>query len=188
MANVDAPFGLRPTRHLAGGVIRANWYKGAAADGYTTTIFFGDPVKWSSGRIVRAAAGDTILGVFAGCQYEDPTTGAQNVVFRSFYDGNAASVNVDFLVYDDPMLVFEIQCTTGQTPAITDRGSYADMITYAAGSTTTGNSIIELGALSGTVATFRMLDMVHRPANSFAEHVVVEVIVHEHAYNNPAAS
>jgi hypothetical protein len=33
-----------------------------------------------------------------------------------------------------------------------------------------------------------MLDLVHRPSNAFGEHVVVEVIVHEHAYNNPAAS
>ena len=46
MANVDSPFGLLPTRHLAGGVIRANWYKSAVADGSTTTIFYGDPVTW----------------------------------------------------------------------------------------------------------------------------------------------
>lgn len=188
MANVDSPFGFQPTRHLAGGVIRANWYKSAVADGSTTTIFYGDPVTWSSGRIARAAAGDTILGIFAGCQYDDSASGAPATSFKNYYDGKSTSSNVDFLVYDDPMLVFKVQCTTGQTPAVTDRGEYADMITYAAGNTTTGKSIIELGALSATIATFRLIDIVHEPSNAWGEHVVVEVAVKEHVYNNSTAS
>jgi hypothetical protein len=68
MANVDAAFGARPVRHLTGGQIRANEYK--IASGTSSNIFTGDFVKLlATGYVDVAAAGDRILGVFAGCQY-----------------------------------------------------------------------------------------------------------------------
>jgi hypothetical protein len=54
------------------------------------------------------------------------------------------------------------------------------MITYAAGNTTTGKSIIELGALSGTPATFLLLDLYREVDNAFGEHAVLEVAINEH--------
>ena len=68
MANVDAAFGARPVRHLTGGQIRTNEYK--IASGTSSNIFTGDFVKLlATGYIDVAAAGNRILGVFAGCQY-----------------------------------------------------------------------------------------------------------------------
>jgi hypothetical protein len=177
MANVDSPFGLLPVRHLSGGVIRNSVYQGGIADASTTTIFYGDPVVFSSGRIARAAAGNTLLGVFAGCEYTDANGDRK---FSNYYPGGAGITDVDVMVYDDPKLVFKVQSTTGQTPAIGDRGEYADMITYAAGNTTTGKSIIELGALSSTPATFLLLDLYREVDNAFGEHAVLEVAINEH--------
>ena len=43
MANLDAPSGARPFRHLSGGMIRASEYK--IASGTSSNIFTGDFVK-----------------------------------------------------------------------------------------------------------------------------------------------
>ncbi len=68
MANLDAPNGAKPVRHLTGGVIRAREWK--IASGSSTAIFTGDFVKLlSTGYIDVAAAGNRLLGVFAGCKY-----------------------------------------------------------------------------------------------------------------------
>ena len=68
MANVDAPNGAKPVRHLTGGQIRAREWK--IASGSSTSIFTGDFVKLlSTGYIDVAAAGNRLLGVFAGVKY-----------------------------------------------------------------------------------------------------------------------
>jgi len=43
MANLDAPQGFTPMRHMSGGVIRANAYE--IANGSGTSIFTGDAVQ-----------------------------------------------------------------------------------------------------------------------------------------------
>jgi len=178
MANVDSPFGFLPVRHLMGGVVRTNYYHDARNDNDTVTLFQGDPVIITSGYIERAAANNTILGIFKGCHYINSSTGKP--YYGNYYDGNANSTDVDFEIWDDPNIVFKVQTTTGQTPVVTDRGDYGNMITYAAGSTTTGRSIIELDAISSSVATWRVLGLHELVGNTFAEHVVVEVLANEH--------
>ena len=42
MANQDAPFGFRPTRHLTGGEVRTNEY--AIAANFGTSIYTNQPV------------------------------------------------------------------------------------------------------------------------------------------------
>ena len=66
MANKDAAFGFRPTRHLSG-EIRAEEY--AIANNASASIFGGQVVEAvAGGGIEAAAAGDTQqLGVFGGC-------------------------------------------------------------------------------------------------------------------------
>ena len=67
MANVDAPNGAKPVRHLTGGVIRASEWKIIGDGNASSNIFTGDFVKLqSSGYITVADAGNRILGVFAG--------------------------------------------------------------------------------------------------------------------------
>ena len=58
MANQDAAFGFRPTRHLSGGLIRAEEMNIAA--NYNTAIYNGQVVEAvAAGGIEAAAAGDT---------------------------------------------------------------------------------------------------------------------------------
>ena len=77
MANKDASFGLR-LYSAGGGAAPANLQnKYRIASSYGTAIFQGDLVKVvTAGTIERVAAGGsgTILGVFNGCRYTDPTT------------------------------------------------------------------------------------------------------------------
>ena len=66
MANKDAAFGFKPTRHLSGGLIRAEEY--AIANNASASIFTGQVVEAvAGGGMEAAAAGDTQqLGVFGG--------------------------------------------------------------------------------------------------------------------------
>ena len=92
MANKDAAFGFKPTRHLTGGKIRAEEYTIAANHG--TSIFNGQVVEAvAGGGIEQAAAGDTQqLGVFGGCFFTDPTrTNFDLLIFSifPFFDGQS---------------------------------------------------------------------------------------------------
>ena len=74
MANKDAAFGFRPTRHLSGGDIRTEEF--AIAANYGTAIYTGQVVEAvAGGGVEAAAAGDTQqAGVFGGVFYTDPST------------------------------------------------------------------------------------------------------------------
>lgn len=182
MATTPNPYGLRPVRHLTGGEIRTQGFMNGIADGYMTTIYTGQPVKWSSGYLVPAAAGDTnIFGVFAGCQYDD--TGRDHVVqFSPYYAASATSKNILAHVHTDPNIVFLI---LSDSVAITDRGKYADfVIGDPAGSTITGNASITLGTPGGSVANFFILDRFEIPAseNPWGDDCQVEVVFAEHVF------
>ena len=101
MANTDAPNGLKPVRHIAGGTIRPNEYK--IPSGYNTAIFTGDAVKLlSSGYVAVAAAGNRLLGVFAGCSY--PNSSGEQVFSRQWTASatTQGTVDVTAYIYDDP--------------------------------------------------------------------------------------
>ena len=107
MANKDAPFGFRPTRHLTGGEVRTEEYAIAANHG--TSIFTGQVVEAvAAGGIEQAAAGDTQqLGVFGGCFYTDPTT--SKPTFKPFYAASTNASDLKATVHADPFTVFEAQ-------------------------------------------------------------------------------
>ena len=68
MANVNAPNGFVPLRHLTGGVIRANEY--AIANGYAANLASGDLVTLATdGTVIRGTAGGVALGVFYGVEH-----------------------------------------------------------------------------------------------------------------------
>ena len=83
MANKDAAFGFKPTRHLTGGLIRTEEY--AIAANYGSAIYTGQVVEAvAGGGIEAAAAGDTQqAGVFGGVFYTDPDT--SKPTFKPFY-------------------------------------------------------------------------------------------------------
>jgi hypothetical protein len=181
MANLDAPSGARPLRHNSGGTIRTKEYK--IASGSSTSIFTGDFVKLlSTGYIDVAAAGNRILGVFAGVKY---TASDGTPKFAKYWPASTAtlgSADAIAYVYDDPNIVFAIQGDGAD--AFTQIGNLA-IILATAGSTTTGQSKMELDTSdigSGT-ANLRILGLVDDPKNEWGTNAEQEVLIYEHELN-----
>ena len=107
MANKDAAFGFKPTRHLTGGLIRTEEY--AIAANYGSDIFTGQVVEAvAGGGIEAAAAGDTQqAGVFGGVFYTDPDT--SKPTFKPFYAASTNASDLKATVYADPYIVYEAQ-------------------------------------------------------------------------------
>jgi len=159
MANKDAAFGFRPTRHLSG-EIRAEEY--AIANNASASIFGGQVVEAvAGGGIEAAAAGDTQqLGVFGGCFFTDPTT--SKPTFKASYT-QVAAADIVATVYADPNIVFEAQHDGTGTAAMNNS---AFDFTGVAGSTISGQSTQELDtSTSGTGGGFKQLSIVTDPSN-----------------------
>ena len=162
MANQDAAFGFRPTRHLTGGQVRAEEY--AIANNYGTDIFTGQVVEAvAAGSIEAAAAGDTqVAGVFGGVFYTDPTT--SKPTWKAYYPASTAAADIVATVYADPYIVYEAQHDGTGTAAMNNSGM--DFVGVA-GSTTTGQSTSELDTSdSGTGGNFKQIGISTDPDNS----------------------
>ena len=180
MANLDAPSGARPFRHLSGGMIRASEYK--IASGTSSNIFTGDFVKLlATGYIDVASAGNRILGVFAGVKY---TASDGEVVYKKYFPTGTttlASADVTAYVYDDPNITYRIQ--SAGSADFTDIGNLADHVA-GSGSTTTGQSGHEVSGTTGTgTAGLRILRLIDDPDNSAGTNGELEVAIYEHELN-----
>jgi hypothetical protein len=180
MANLDAPAGAKPFRHLSGGMIRASEYK--IASGTSSDIFTGDFVKLlSTGYIDVASAGNRILGVFAGVKY---TASDGEVVYKKYFPTGTTtqgSADVTAYVYDDPNITYRIQ--SAGSADFTDIGNLADHVA-GSGSTTTGQSGHEVSGTTGTgTAGLRILRLIDDPDNSAGTNGELEVVIYEHELN-----
>ena len=176
MANLDAPFGLRPARTSISSQ-QQNRYRIAA--NYNTSIFQGDLVAMvTGGGIERVAAGGSgfILGVFNGCEFTDPTTGKPT--FSNHYPASTNASDIIANVIDDPNAVFEIQADAAFP--VTDLAGNYDILATA-GDTTSGTSRIEVevGTSDSTVATLplKAIDISQDPENSDTSTANTNVIV-----------
>ena len=153
MPNVVEQYGLKPSRQLNGSpfINAQNRYRIAANN--STAIFQGDLVKpLDSGNISRAVANtsDTVVGVFNGCFYTDPTT--QKPTFLNYYPGSVNASDIIAMVIDGPDTVFEIKADA--TFVVADLFKNLS-ITNVTGSTQTGISKVTLDvANSGTAGTY----------------------------------
>jgi len=153
MPNVVEKYGLRPSRQLNGSpfINAQNRYRIAANN--TTAIFQGDLVKpLTSGTISRAVANtsDTVVGVFNGCFYTDPTT--QKPTFLNYYPGSVNASDIIAMVIDGPDTVYEVKADATFVVADLFR-NYS--ITNETGSTQTGISKVTLDVSeSGTAGTY----------------------------------
>ncbi len=188
MANVDAPNGLRPVKHLDGSPYNgmANRYYVPASDG--TAIFLGDAVVHAGSAdadgipsVAQAAAGDAdIIGVVVGIE---PRTD-EDLNFR------AASTERYLLVADAPDLVFEVQeDSAGGALAATNVGQNADIV-VGTGNSTVGRSAMELDSSSATAATaqLRILSLVQRADNEIGDQAKWLVMINEHAHKITAGT
>jgi len=180
MANVDAAFGMKPVKHLTGGTIRPVEYKLAAET--SSNIFTGDCVKLlSTGYIDVAAAGNRLLGVFAGCKFTD-ATGA--VVFKRYWPTGQtpqASADCTAYVYDDPNIVYAVQ--SAGSADFADIGNNADIV-VGSGSTTTGQSKVEVSGTTGTgTANLRIHGLYNTPKNAYGTNGILMCTIYEHELN-----
>ena len=179
MANVDAAFGAKPVRHLTGGTIRANEWKIIGDGTSSTAIFTGDFVKLgATGYIDAAAAGNRILGVFAGCKYTDSSG---DIIFKRYYPASTTTLgsgDITAYVYDDPNIVFAVQSSGSADFA--DIGNLANHVA-GTGSTSTGQSAFEINGTTGTgTAGLRILGLYNEPKNAYGTNGVLEAVIWEH--------
>jgi len=183
MANRDAPAGLTPAFHLTGGTIRPQKY--TVADSAAFNIFTGDLVALvGTGKNIDilSSAGEAVgvVGVFAGCSY---TQANGEIVYSKHWPSGTDTVgDATAYVYDDPNIVFSVQCDSGFSAG--DIGQDADAL-HTAGSTLTGMSKYELDSSDiGTGDRLHIYDLVDRADNAVGVNAEVLVLINEHAYVN----
>jgi hypothetical protein len=186
MANVNAPNGFVPLRHLTGGVIRANEY--AIANGYAANLASGDLVTLTTdGTVVRGTAGGTALGVFYGVEYIDNDTG--DVKFKKVWS-NATAVKsgtpIKAYVYDDPNITYAVQ--TNGVFATANVGELAN-VTIGTYNSTYGHSTDELdiATLATTAKVLRILRLIDYPNNAAGADASVEVVINLSLYGTQNA-
>jgi hypothetical protein len=183
MPNTNAPTGLKPTRHQAGGVIRTTAYPGGIASGLAASIYYGDPViLLASGRLQVAAAGSAnLLGVFAGVEYTDSLGRRQ---YSKNWPAATVATNIIAYVYDDPNLLYQVQFDSNFT--LTMIGTNTDIL-YASGTSTTGISRVQASSTveaSGTTAQLRIYGLVQDPDNEYGTNAKVEVLLNESLFRS----
>jgi hypothetical protein len=108
MANLNAPFGFRLSRHATGGEEeRLSQY--LIASGASGSIWSGDAVKSDgAGGVLIAADSDAILGVFRGCRYV--LSDGSYKFSPKWTSGTTlpSGTKAYALVNDDPFALFEV--------------------------------------------------------------------------------
>lgn len=175
-------YGLIPVYHPTG-QNRATQYVilNNSGTGYGTAIYKGDLVAMgTNGTIeVGGGAGTASLGVFAGCEYIDPTG---KPVASPYWPASTLVLSgsvIKAYVYDDPDTVYKIS-TAGGTPSgyvQTAVGGQADY-TAVAGSTSTGVSAGYLAAVqAGAVGNLRVIGFVNGEIYNATTNPYPEVLV-----------
>ena len=179
MANQDAAFGYRAIGGMGSSYETQGTSKYQINDNWTNSIFQNDLVGMGDGTVTDRAGTTSVagfifgsiaattlnLGVFNGCFYIDPTTAKPT--WKNYYPGgtNITTGTIDAYCYDNPQQLFEVQTAGTLTQA--DVGSLIDNNTYVAGSTTSGQSKLEIAGSSGfTTAQWRIIRLSEDPSNS----------------------
>ena len=187
MANVVEKFGLRPYRKLDGTPLVGAQNRYTIASNHTTAIFQGDLViPLTAGNIDRHTANNSasVIGVFNGCFYTDPTT--SKPTFRNSYPGSIVASDITAFVIDDPDAVFLMDADAAFTRADLYQ-NYS--VSTGGGNTTTGISEVQLDvSVSGTNASFviQAIDISQDPDNSDTTTANANVLVriNKHFYRN----
>ena len=179
MANQDAAFGFKATGGMGSSYETQGTSKYQINDNWTNAIFQGDLLGMGDGSATDRAgttsvagfvfgsiAATTInFGVFNGCDYIDPTTAKPT--WKAYYPGavNITTGKINAYCFDNPQQLFEVQTAGTLTQASV--GKLADQNTYAAGSTLSGLSAMELSGTAATsTAQWRIIRLSEDPDNS----------------------
>ena len=193
MANVNAPFGMRPVRFANGTPYNGsfNYY---FATGATGVIAPGDPV------IINGTSNTTEINGFApgmlpGCQIAldgagDPITGVCIGVLPSTNASlpyRETSTDRVIMVADHPDLVFQVQQDAGGTIATTDVGLFVVLVAATA-STVYGRSkwVINAATAPATTVTYQLYleRLAPLPGNAIGDYAIWEVTINNHQRAN----
>ena len=190
MSSTSAPFGFRPSYHNSG-QMRPKAY--TIASTYAANIFSGDPVKLTDNGVIQLGTSDgtrsgtvdgiTLLGIFAGCQYND-ASGKPTI--SPFWPSGATGTEIVAWVYDDPETLFDVQYTnpSAGTTVQTAVGEECDWtVASPGGSTQTGLSNCQLTAIQATSGQFQITGFANSIFDSLTDaYVQVTVRINEHHY------
>jgi hypothetical protein len=153
MANANGSFGLKPIGVIGNGFAAGtNQY---FIKSNASAIYQGSPVEveltGGTAAIITSADGDgkQLLGVFAGCEYVDASTG--KLTFKNYWAGSGtADTNYDIkcFIYDNPFqryIIASDASNASKATARVDTFRTAAMVLATGGSTVTGISTGALG-------------------------------------------
>jgi len=190
MSSTSAPFGFRPSYHNSG-QMRPKAY--TIATGYAVSIFSGDPVKLTDSGVIELGTSDgtrsgtvggiSLLGIFAGVQYND-STGKPSI--SPFWTGSTTATEIVAMVYDDPETIFDVQYDNPSAPTTvqTAVGEECDWtVASPGGSTSTGLSNTKLTVIQATSGQFQITGFGNEITDALTDaYVVVSVRINEHHY------
>ena len=155
---IDAPYGLKPINLIGGQVFSGSTRMYNINYAYPTDIFYGDFVALSRGNLERISVSTgtvgTLVGIFLGCTYTDPTT--KQPRFSQYWPASTTAGDGLAYICDDPDTVFKaVVCSATTVVASGARamiGQNLDCINNT-GLTSTGNSRNALLAPTATPLT-----------------------------------
>jgi len=145
------------------------------------TILLGTSDGTRSGTV----DGISLLGIFAGCQYND-ASGKPTI--SPFWPTGTTATDIVAWVYDDPETLFDVQYTNPGTPGTdtmqTAVGEECDWtVASPGGSTRTGLSSTQLTAIQSTSGQFQITGFGYEINDSLTDaYAVVTVRINEHHY------
>jgi len=170
MANVDAPFGFRPAKHLNGNPYNGSVMKCYMPTGDTKAVYIGDLMEGAGSACANGCCPS--VKKFTGCAAAaKPGLGSLVAVMPSTSASliyRAASTERYVEVCVDPDVLYEAQ--TDETMTKGDCGALCLVVSTHAGSTVTGLSGMEIDATIATTNTypFIVVSFVDRPDNDIA--------------------
>ena len=189
--NPNAPAGLVPIKHGAGGTQRnQNYSDYNIAGSYGSNIFRGDsvaPTGTGNNVAVVAAGENPILGAFAGCSYVDS---GGNTFFKRWWAASTAIQTgsvVEANVFDDPNQLYDIQVSGTTGPVSTNIGNTTNILKTVAGSQSTGTSGDQAdgGDFSNSSTSQQLIVRALRALtnNTYAQYgrIVVQIFLHYNA-------
>ncbi len=201
MANANVAFGFKPVgMHGSSPATQGTSQYFIASD--ASAIFQGSPVKaeLTGGTIQIGSAsgnGDQLVGIFAGCEYVDATTG--KLKFSNTWPGSGSantSFDIKGFVYDNPAQRFIIASdgtNTDRATAKADIFKTADIASGASGNTTTGisSAVLDISTAEDTdTSNCVMILGIHEDvtnADHSAAGVSYIVKINNHALNSSDA-
>lgn len=184
MSSTASPFGLRPSFHGSGGVIRP--VSGTIASGYNANIFMGSPVGYiADGSIALSPVNGTgitgAVGAFQGVEYT-PANGRR--VVSNVWPANQVATDIVAYFTEDPNIIYDIQCSATLTQAAIGQQFNWTTNGSANGNPTTGFSTVALNvADTAANAGLRVMGLTAGPDNAWGDAFpIVQVQLSEHQF------